>query len=130
MHFPLLIVGLLLLTACQPSSVGSSCDRKGDSFLARHNCENQCLAWPVRCGDGTQLAAPNICSGMQECSLNNPCPDQQVCAVSGGNNYCVPLTLCPSGIPTDQATFSEIYKKPDQKRSTTMSRKPQDNAVK
>lgn len=120
MRFLLLIVGLLLLTACQASGVGSSCERKGDSFLTRHNCENKCLTWPVRCGDGTQVAAPNICSGMQDCSLNNPCPDQQICAVSGGNNYCVPLSLCPSGVPTDQPSSAEILKKFDKKRSTAI----------
>ncbi|MBV1916356.1 MAG: hypothetical protein KUG72_13290 [Pseudomonadales bacterium] len=116
MRFLLSIVGLLLLVSCTTAEIGSSCERKGDSFLARHNCDNQCLAWPVRCGDGTQVAAPNICSGMQECSLNNPCPDQQVCAVSGGNNYCVPLTLCPSGIPTDQPSSDEFQKEIQQKR--------------
>ncbi len=100
-----------LLAACQQNGVGTSCERKGDSFLARHNCNNICLAWPVTCGDGTQVATPNVCSGMQDCSLNKPCPGGQVCALSGGNNYCVPISICPSGIPANQPSSAELLQK-------------------
>ena len=106
----LLICALLLLVACHSGEIGNKCERTGDGFLSRDSCENNCLAWAVSCGDGTRISAPNICSGMQDCSLHKPCPDQQVCAISGGNNYCVPLSLCPSGVPTNQPSSTEILK--------------------
>ncbi len=112
MRHLLYMLVLLLLAACKSAEVGSSCERTGDSFLTRDGCENTCLAWPVKCGDGSRVAAPNVCSGKQECSLRTPCPDHQVCAVSGGNNYCVPLSLCPSGISTGHASSAEMLKKP------------------
>ncbi len=109
-HVLTLFAILLFTTACSHGGIGTSCERKGDSFLTRHNCAHKCLAWEVTCGDGKQLAAPNVCSGTQDCSLNTPCPNGQVCAVSGGNNYCVPLSLCPSGVSTAQPSSAEILK--------------------
>ena len=118
-----LLTILLFTTACNNAVVGASCERKGDSFLTRHNCAHKCLAWKVTCGDGKQVAAPNICSGTQDCSLNNPCPNGQVCAVSGGNNYCVPLSLCPSGVPTKQPSSAEVLKKFKDRKTSQVPKK-------
>ena len=114
----LFFTALLFLSACRNDSIGTSCERTGDGFQTRHSCINTCLAWPVTCGDGTSVDTPNICSGMQDCSLDKPCADGQICAVSGGNNYCVPLAVCPSGIPTDQPSSAEILDKYKARKST------------
>jgi len=97
----LLLMGLLL-TSCSGRPVGSPCQRSGDSFLARHNCQTFCLAFPISCPDGSSVT-PNVCAGRQGC-LHGQCPPGQVCRrVNVDRSFCVPDDICPSwrtqGVP-------------------------------
>ena len=103
------ISGLALLawTSCARSGAGEPCHRSGDGFLARHNCQTFCLAFPIRCGDGTTVT-PNVCAGRQDCRPGS-CPPEEVCVhVNIDRTFCVPDTICPSW-PREELTGGPRY---------------------
>ncbi len=101
------VLALSILGGCARGKAGEPCQRTGDSFLARHNCQTFCLFFPISCPDGSSIT-PNLCAGKESC-VEGECPPGQVCIrVNVDRSFCVPDTICPAwrtmGIPNPVLT--------------------------